>query len=148
MAAEDLPRQVHNQEDITEERSFDELARALANGSVSRRQALRLMGGALLGGVLACIPGVALAAPTVPGSTLPPQSQAPILGPGNICPAGLSRCLGLCYDLSTDPCNCGSCGNVCPGSGEGPCCVAGRCAPPIEPNVCSPGGCPAGIRPR
>src|SRR5215217_7745025 len=100
MAAEDLPRQVHNQEDITEEHSFDELARALANGSVSRRQALRLMGGALLGGVLACIPGVALAAPLVPGSTLPNQAspQAPILGPpSHPCPPGLTKCLGgLC----------------------------------------------------
>jgi hypothetical protein len=34
------------------ERSFDELARGLANGSISRRKALRLMGGLLLGGTL------------------------------------------------------------------------------------------------
>jgi hypothetical protein len=37
--------------------SFDELAKGLANGSVSRGQALRLIGGTLLGGVLASIPG-------------------------------------------------------------------------------------------
>jgi hypothetical protein len=41
--------------------SIDALARGLANGSISRRQALRWMGGALVGGVLASIPGVALA---------------------------------------------------------------------------------------
>jgi hypothetical protein len=50
VAAEDLPRQVHDQEDITEEHSFDELAHGLASGSASRRQALKLLGGALLGG--------------------------------------------------------------------------------------------------
>src|ERR671932_1968036 len=43
------------------ERSFDELARGLANGSISRRKALRLMGAALVGGALASIPRVALA---------------------------------------------------------------------------------------
>jgi hypothetical protein len=43
------------------ETSFDELAKGLANGTISRRQALRWMGGTLVGGVLASIPGVALA---------------------------------------------------------------------------------------
>jgi hypothetical protein len=43
------------------ERSFDELARGLASGSVSRRKALKLMGAALVGGALASIPGAALA---------------------------------------------------------------------------------------
>ena len=43
------------------ETSLDELAKGLANGTISRRQALRWMGGALVGGVLASIPGVALA---------------------------------------------------------------------------------------
>ena len=41
--------------------SLDDLAKGLANGDVSRRKALRLIGGALLGGVWASIPGVALA---------------------------------------------------------------------------------------
>jgi hypothetical protein len=44
------------------ERSFDELARGLASGSISRGKALRLMGAALVGGVLASIPRVAVAA--------------------------------------------------------------------------------------
>src|SRR5918994_5548136 len=43
------------------ETSFDELAKGLAHGTISRRQALRWMGGALVGGVLASIPGVAFA---------------------------------------------------------------------------------------
>jgi hypothetical protein len=39
------------------ERSFDELAKGLAAGTVSRRKALRLMGAALFGGALASLPG-------------------------------------------------------------------------------------------
>ena len=46
------------------ERSFDELARELAGGSISRRRALRLMGAALVGGALGSlgIGGIAAAA--------------------------------------------------------------------------------------
>jgi hypothetical protein len=47
------------------ERSFDELASALASGTLSRGKALRLMGAALVGGVLASIPGIAEAAPAL-----------------------------------------------------------------------------------
>ena len=39
----------------TRERSFDELARGLASGELSRRKALRLMGAALVGGTLASL---------------------------------------------------------------------------------------------
>lgn len=41
--------------------SFDELAKGLASGTVSRGKALRMVGGALLGAALASVPGVALA---------------------------------------------------------------------------------------
>ena len=44
------------------EPSFDELARGLAVGTVSRRKALRLVGAALVGGALASLPGAAWAA--------------------------------------------------------------------------------------
>ena len=43
------------------ERSFDELASGLASGTLSRDKALRLMGAAVVGGVLASIPRVAAA---------------------------------------------------------------------------------------
>jgi hypothetical protein len=43
--------------------SFDELAKGLAGGTISRRQALRWMGGALVGATVASVPGVAWAAP-------------------------------------------------------------------------------------
>jgi hypothetical protein len=52
-----------SQPDLSVETSFDEVAKGLASGTISRRHALRWMGGALVGGVLASIPGVALAQP-------------------------------------------------------------------------------------
>ena len=139
-----------------EEAVFDALAIGLGSGAISRGRALQLFGGVVLGWVLACIPGVAVAAPTVPGSTLPPQTHAPIPGPGTPppgtggCPARLTNCGGLCFDLNTDPCNCGRCGNVCAGSTLGKCCGNGVCggAPPDTcPAPFSPGYCQEGIRP-
>jgi hypothetical protein len=50
-------------------RSFDELARGLASGSISRRKALRLMGAALVGGVLASVPRVAAAQEVCPDAS-------------------------------------------------------------------------------
>jgi hypothetical protein len=41
--------------------SFDDLAKGLASGTLSRGKALRLLGGALVGGALASLPGVAWA---------------------------------------------------------------------------------------
>ena len=41
------------------ESSFDELAKGLASGSITRGRALRVAGGALLGAALASLPGVA-----------------------------------------------------------------------------------------
>jgi hypothetical protein len=90
-------------EDHTGEHSFDELARGLVTGSVSRRKALRLMGAALLGGALASIPGVALAAPCPSGQTLcPERGVRPFCcegvcckgggGPGFCCPAQSPQC--------------------------------------------------------
>jgi hypothetical protein len=48
------------------ERSFDELARGLASGDISRRRVLRLMGAALVGGTLASL-GIGEAAADPPG---------------------------------------------------------------------------------
>lgn len=49
MPAEELPRETHDQEDTTEEHSFDELAKGVADGSLSRRRALKLLGRAFIG---------------------------------------------------------------------------------------------------
>jgi hypothetical protein len=112
---------------------FDKLAMGLANRSISRRDVLKWVGGALLGGVLAALPGKAFAvAPPAPGSTLPPESQSVLPSPGyqqrhSFCPAGQTLCAGTCVNLSQDPNNCGRCGNVCMGSGLGRCCKQGQC---------------------
>jgi hypothetical protein len=51
------------------ELSFDELAKGLASGTLSRGKAIRWMGSALLGAALASVPGVAWAnaGPTIAG---------------------------------------------------------------------------------
>lgn len=48
-----------------------------------------------------------------------------------------------CFDLQTDPANCGACGNVCKSSTGYPACSGGVCATCI-PRTCVsfPGGCP------
>src|ERR671933_415722 len=99
---------------------FDELAKGLASGEVSRRKALRLMGAALLGGTLASIPGAAWAART------PPTSKGG-------CPQGKTLCRGKCYDLQRDQNNCGQCGNVC---AEDQVCQGGTCLV-IQGGLCS-----------
>jgi hypothetical protein len=47
-------------QDVTEEHSFDELAKGLANRTISRREAFKWFGAAIAGTLLASIPGVAL----------------------------------------------------------------------------------------
>ena len=60
MSTEEEGHQPHS----SRSHSFDDLARGLADGSISRGRAMKLMGVALLGGVLASIPeGAAFAAP-------------------------------------------------------------------------------------
>jgi hypothetical protein len=87
-----------------EESFFDELARGLADGSVTRGKALRLMGGALVGAALASFPGVAWA--------------------NDRCSEGQTRCGDRCVNLKTNERHCGSCRNRC---GTKQTCCGGRC---------------------
>ena len=89
--------------------SLDSLARYLANGSVSRRKALRLLGGVLLGSTLASIPGMALAKPK--RDKCPRNSHCPS---GQGCSSGWD-CLG-----SAPRCGSGAHNCVCTASVEGP----------------------------
>jgi len=94
---------------------FDELAKTLASG-VSRREALRKIGGGLLGAALAAL--------------LPTKADAKPGGGGGgktaegNCPQGFNKCRGKCYILAEDRNNCGACGVVCP---EGRPCCGGTC---------------------
>jgi hypothetical protein len=85
MAAEDLPGKAPGQEDITEEHSFDALAKGLASHSLSRRAALKWVGRAVLGGLLAFIPGVAWAHHK-PGHGVPPGQGGTPPGQGGTPP--------------------------------------------------------------
>jgi Stigma-specific protein, Stig1 len=87
-----------------EESFFDELARGLADGSVTRAKALRLMGGALVGAALASVPGVAWA--------------------NDRCSQGQTRCGDRCVNLQTNERHCGSCRNRCASKQT---CCNGRC---------------------
>jgi hypothetical protein len=74
-----------SREELREEHSFDELARGLASGAISRRRALKLVGTAILGAALVpFLPNVAEAAPRCPDS-----------GPGcrAVCPGSNKQCV-------------------------------------------------------
>jgi hypothetical protein len=114
----------------TRERSFDELAKGLADGKLSRRKAVRMLGGALLGGALASIPGVAWAAkpascpPGVPkcGKNCCPDVTFACAQGKCACPAGTTRIGSTCCQ------NAQVCGQSCgcsPGNG----CCSGACTP-------------------
>jgi hypothetical protein len=90
----------------TREHSFDELAKGLASGTLSRGKAIRWMGGALLGAALASFPGVAWA------------------NDDDRCPEGQTRCGERCVNLKRNERHCGSCRNRC---GSNQTCCKGRC---------------------
>jgi hypothetical protein len=126
MSAED-----HNRDPSThvdppvEEHNLDSLARGLASGSISRRQAVRWMGGALLGSVLAIVPGVeAFAAPQKP-----PQGR---------CPAGFVNCRGTCVKIESNPSHCGGCFIQC---SPNEVCTSGQCC--AQENACGSQCCGA-----
>ena len=98
--------------------SFDELTKGLGTGAVSRRQALRWLGGALVGAALASVPGVAWA-------------------DDDRCSEGLTRCGDRCVNLQTNERHCGSCSNRCASNQT---CCKGRCVN-LQRNERHCGGC-------
>jgi hypothetical protein len=131
----------------TTNRSFDELARALANGSVSRRRALRLMGGLLVGSALGSIPGVAWAdddrcseGQTRCGDRCVnlQRNERHCGSCSNRCRSTQTCCKGRCVNLQRNERHCGSCFNRC---AEGEECVDGVCGGG-EP-TCTPSSCPS-----
>jgi len=102
--------------------SFDELAKELATGTLSRGKALRLVGGALIGAALASVPGVALADDDCRrlGRECRRDSQCCSRncirrGDDKVCgcPSGQSRCGDRCVNLKTNERHCGSCSERC-----------------------------------
>ena len=102
---------------------FDDLARSLTEGNLSRRRALRLFGAALVGMVMASIPGVAWAAP---------------------CPHPRrckSRCCPEMFICAEGLCVCPTGQRFCGGGAEGTdtCCPEGTtCCPTGDVPLCCP----------
>ena len=141
----------------TTNRSFDELTRGLASGSISRSKAIRLMGAALVGGTLASFPGVAWAAKggrnscakfcqSLFGANTPEEAEcvsAARTGQGPCftcttetgCGPNFTRppctVTGQTYSCSTCQCKCPSgqevCGGRCGTSNGGTCTSANDC---------------------
>jgi len=122
LAAEDHTNQHSENTPTLVDHSVDELAKGLATGTLSRRKALRMLGAALVGGVLASIPGVAWAQPQRAAGACRPQ-----------CPEG--------YTCTRPPRTRGRQFLCCPADPQefcctpedfcsnGECCGAGQCTP-------------------
>ena len=155
-----MPGEDQNREDRTRERSLDELARGLASGTLSRRQALKLMGGALLGGVLAAaLPFIARRDEQVQAQQQ--QGNAPCPSGTHPCPDGTCAPVGvLCVCPNCPPdmqcCPDGTCvvqgqtcgltnAQTCPDCPSGThCCPSGACVEPGEACPMGDQGCAVG----
>lgn len=111
MALEEHNANHSHQERSRAELSFDELAKDVASGTLSRRKALRLLGAALVGGALASMPGVAWAAGRKGGNRECVRCCKEKYGPG--------RKRGQCISAGAR----GECPVTCDGNGggESPC---------------------------
>ena len=121
--------------------SFDDLARGLASGSISRGKALRLMGAALVGGTLASL-GI--------GEAAADDECKPL---NKKCRKNHQCCSENCDSVSgTCTAACGAIGATCTGNTD--CCselvckgppgqrtCAAACIPPRT--TCTPGSCPS-----
>ena len=100
--------EVPAREDRVRDHSLDELAKGLANRSLSRGDALKWAGAAIVGGLLAAIPGVALADPKPPGQRgKPPGQRGGGGGGGGGEPGACAHDLcveGEALDANCDPC--------------------------------------------
>ena len=148
LASEVLNDQLSGNTPTLVDHSVDELAKGLASGTLSRRRALKMLGATLFGGVLASIPGVALAAKpqTSPGPRCSPECPEgytctpPPQGGSGVRGKPLQRCCpadpqGDCC-FSEDFCSNGECCSAGQCTSNGECCVG-----EIMPNgECCEGG--------
>jgi CXCXC repeat len=154
MSAEDRNGQVSTDEECTdcttEQRSFDALARGLANGTVSRRKAFRLFGAALASAAVAVVVPDRASAHHNPG-------HVKCLGPGSKCATNSQCCsancaltkegkicgcpldLGqevICSGSNQQTCNCICTGNSCANG----CCLNNICQGGNTVEACGRGG--------
>jgi hypothetical protein len=120
---------------LNEEQRFDELARTLASGQLSRSQAIRWVGAALVGGALASIPGIAWAKPKPGKCNNDKQCPSPYKCVNGQCACSPTNCTGG-QVLNPNNCQC-----ECP-PGTAPACTApgqppGGC---VSTTVCGPNG--------
>jgi hypothetical protein len=119
----------HDQEDITEEHSFDELAKGLSNGTLSRGKALKLLGATLFGSVL-----MPLFPEQAQALTNTERRRCTMQG-GTVCSSG-TRASEVCCP-SGETCVNGACcpstqacGSACCQSDQS--CVNGACCPSTQ----------------
>jgi hypothetical protein len=153
MPAEEHPR--HDQEEMAEEHSFDELAKGLVKGSLTRGQALKLLGASILSslvgsGVLGIVPEVASAKPPRHrrrGRHHKKPKTTTTLPPGQTCDS--TNCAGgCCVNINTchtnDPQFCGTGAGSCVRCADNVACVSGVCQPGPPPPPCSASNCLSG----
>ena len=124
---------------------WDEFSKSLAEDTVPRRQSLRLLGAAIAGAVFSPL-ATAVARGEDPCKAFCNQcaksKRSQCLSACRACNGNTSRlcgscgtyaccatstacCNGACTSVSSDPNNCGACGNVC--SASTPVCIQGTC---------------------
>ncbi len=136
MAPEKLPSRYDDREDITEEYAFDELAKGVADGTLSRRRAIKLVAGAVLGGGLLALfpadPAEAQEGHVGGGGGRRRRRRRRRRGGGG--GGGGPTCL-------PQDANCEA---FCPGNGPRPCtaCCQGACG--FGDRCCAPAGTPCG----
>lgn len=128
-----------SREDHAGTSTFDSAARGLADGSVSRGKALRMLAASLFGGALVAAPAVAVAAPKPGGTGCPKPGEIRVNGKcqcntaeGLVTCGASKRCVdpnacggGQHVDTETCKCVCDNPGEtLCPGTGN---CVSNAC---------------------
>jgi hypothetical protein len=113
------------------EQQLDVLARAVASGEVSRRKALRQLGGAMAGALLAYLGIGCETTPTAPSG---PRVDGPRLDGGR----DDCKATGKACKKPSQCCSGNCCGGVCCATGQ--ICLNGTCA-----NPCTPGACGAPV---
>jgi hypothetical protein len=83
--------------------SLDDLARRLSGGTISRREAVRLLGSALVGSVLASVPAVAWAAPGGNSAAAHFCNQLPPGPQRGQCTSDAAHGEGLAVECDADP---------------------------------------------